>query len=138
MKLKLLIAIAAILSIVVIWRLVRSAGPEIDSIDARMEALRKAGDVEGLAAIARSTDILAARRAVETLGYLGPKAVEPIIALLNDERVVIRQRAAAAYARAADTSEAPALARVARADTSPSVRAAAVTALGHARVYGEI
>ena len=137
-KLKLLIATAAVLVAVLIWQLISGGGPAIDSIDARMEKLRQAGDVEGLAAEGRSSDILAARRAVETLGYLGPKAVEHIEPFLADPRAEIRQRAATAYAKAADSNVAPPLAKVARTDTSPVVRAAAVTVLGQARVYGEM
>ena len=136
-KLKLLIAVAAVLGAVVIWRLVSGGEPPIDSIDARMEKMRQAGDVEGLAAEGRSDDILAARRAVETLGYLGPKAVEHIGPFLADPRAEIRQRAATAYAKAADPSVAPLLAKVARTDTSAAVRAAAVIALGQGRTYGE-
>ena len=138
MKLKLLVAIAAILGVLVIWQLMRGSGLPLDSLDARMEKMRLAGDVEGLAAAARSTDILVARRAVETLGYLGPKAVEHIRRLLADPRPEIRQRAASAYTRAADSKEAPPVAELARTDKIPAVRAAAVTALGQAHVYGEM
>ncbi len=137
-RLRVLIATASVLGAVLIWRLIWAGGPEIDSIDARMEKLRRAGDVEALAALARSEDILAARRATETLGYLGLKAVEHITPLLADPRAEIRQRAATAYARAADPSAAPALAKLARTDDNAMVRAAAVTALGQAQVHGEM
>ena len=48
MKLKLLIATAAVLGVLVIWQLMQGSDPPIDSIDARMEKLRQAGDDPGL------------------------------------------------------------------------------------------
>ena len=56
-KLKLLVAVAAILGVLVIWQLTQDASLPTDSVDARMEKLRRAGDVEGLAAEAQSPDI---------------------------------------------------------------------------------
>jgi HEAT repeat protein len=138
MKLKLLVAIAAILGVLVIWQLTHRGAPPISSIDARMEELRQAGDVEALAAEAKSPDLPTARRAVQTLGYAGPKAVKHIRLALQDPRPEIRQHAARAYARTADPKNAAPLAQTARSDKSSTVRAAAITALGRARVYSEM
>ncbi|MBL7219721.1 MAG: HEAT repeat domain-containing protein [Phycisphaerae bacterium] len=139
MRLKLLIAAAAILGVLVIWQLMRPGPPPVDQLDARMENLRLAGDVEALASEAESTDIPTARRAVETLGYLGPEALPQLRRALEDRRPQIRQKAAIACARAADPKvAAPLLAKVARTDKSPVVRAAAVTGLGRARAYDEM
>jgi len=110
MKLKLLVVTAAVLSVLVIWQLTRGGRPPIHSIDARMEKLRADGDIEALTAEAKSPDIRTARRAVETLGYVGPKAVRQIRRALEDPRPEIRQQAATAYARAADPKEAAPLA----------------------------
>ena len=139
MKLKLLVATAAVLGVLVIWQLMQGGAPPIDELDARMEKLRAAGNVEALAAEAKSPDIRTARRAVETMGYVGPKAVRQIRGALADPRPEIRQQAATAYARAADPKEAAApLAEVAHTDKSTEVRAAAVTAMGRARAYEEM
>jgi len=138
MRLKLLVVTVAVLGVWAIWRLMWGGAPPINEIDARMEKLRADGDVEALAAEADSPDIRTVRRAVETMGYVGPKAVRQIRRALEDPRPEIRQQAATAYARAADPKEAAPLAEVARADKSAIVRAAAVTGLGRARVYGEM
>jgi len=138
MKLKLLAGVAVVLGVLVIWEFAREEPPQIDSLDARMEQLRKAGDVEALAAEAQSSDIQTAQRAVETMGYVGKKAVRQIRHALADRRPEIRQRAATAYARAAGPKEAPLLAEVAGTDESPTVRATAVTALGHIRAHTEM
>ena len=139
MRLKLLVAAAAVLGVLVIWQLMRGGAPPIDELDERMEKLRADGDVEALATEAKSPDIRTARRAVESMGYVGPKAVRQIRRALKDPRPQIRQRAATAYARAADPKEAAApLADVARTDKSTEVRAAAVTALGRSRACGEM
>ena len=119
----------------VIWRFIRTEAPPIDQLDARMEKLRADGDVEALDAEAQSQDVPTARRAVESMGYVGPKAVRHIRRALDDPRPAIRQQAATAYARAADPKDTAPLTKVARTDKSPVVRAAAVTALGQARVY---
>lgn len=137
-KLKLLVAVAAVLGVLVIWQLTRDASLPADSVDARMEELRRAGDVEALAAEAKSPDIRTARRAVETMGYVGPKAITQIRHALADRRPEIRQRATLAYARAAGPKEMPPLAEVARTDKSPTVRASAVTALGRVRAHREM
>jgi len=113
-------------------------GLDINSLDARIEELRRAGDVEALGAEARSSDIATARRAVEALGYLGSKAVAQIRQALGDPRPEVRQHAATAYARAADPEEAAPLAEIARTDESPVVRASALTALGRAGIYSEM
>ena len=138
MRLKLLVVAAAVLGVLVIWQLMRGGGPPIDELDARMEKLRADGNVEALATEAKSPDIRTARSAVETMGYVGPKAVKQIRRHLKDPRPEIRQKAATAYAKAADPKEAAPLAEVARTDNSPIVRAAAITGLGRARAYGEM
>ena len=138
MRLKLLVLVATVLAVVVIWRLVRDEAPQIDDLDARMEKLRTDGDVETLSREVQSPDIRTARRAVATMGYVGQKAVRQIRRALDDPRPKVRQQAAVAYARAADAKDLSPLTRVAQTDTSPIVRAAAVTALGQARAYEEM
>ncbi|MBT3201200.1 MAG: HEAT repeat domain-containing protein [Phycisphaerales bacterium] len=135
MKLKLLVGIAVILSVLVIWNLVRVEPPQLDDIDARMEQLRADGDTEALSAEIRNPDIRTARRAVKTMGYLGPLGVMSIRDAMKDTRPQIRQEAVLAYARAADPKEAEPMAELARTDKAPVVRAAAVTGLGRTRAY---
>lgn len=136
MRLKLLLAAAAVLGILVILQLTRSGAPPINELDARMEKLRADGDVEALADEAKSPDVPTARRAVETLGYLGPKALPQLRHALADGRPQIRQKAAIAYARAAEPKEAaPILSKIAHTDKSAVVRAGAITGLGQARAY---
>ena len=138
MKLKLLVGLAAILSVLVIWNVVQVEPPQLDDIDARMEKLRRDGDTETLSIEAQNSDIRTARRAVKTMGYLGPLGVKPIRTAMKDPRPGIRQEAAMAYARAADPKEAAPLAEVARTDKASVVRAAAVTGLGRTRAYEEM
>jgi len=139
MRLKLLISTTAILGILVVWQLMQRGAEPVDNlhaIDARMEKLRLAGDVETLSAETENTDIPTARQAVEALGHLGAKAVPKLRRALQDKRPEVRQQAARAYARAADPKQAaPILAKIATTDKSPAVRASAITGLGHRRTY---
>jgi len=138
MRLKLLVPVAVVLGALVIWRLVGTDPPPIDELDARMEKLRTDGDVEALSREAQNQDIRTARRAVATMGYVGRKAVRKIRHALEDPRPAVRRQAAAAYAMAADPKDLSVLTKVAHTDESPTVRASAVTALGHARAYEEM
>jgi HEAT repeat protein len=138
MKLKLLVAVAAVLGVLVVWQLMQGSAPPLDELDARMEDLRVKGDTEALAVETPKTDIRTARRAVKMMGYLGRKGVKPILVALKDPRPEIRQEAAVAYARAADPKEAAPLAKVARNDKVAVVRAAAITGLGRSRAYEEM
>ncbi len=138
MRLKLMVLVAAVLAVVVIWRLMSGGAPQIDDLDARMEDLRTDGNVETLSSEVQSSDVRTARRAVATMGYVGQKAVTQIRRALEDPRPAVRQQAAMAYARAAEAKDLSLLTRVARTDQSPRVRAAAVTALGQARAHEEM
>jgi len=138
MKLKVLVTTAAVLGLVVIWRMTQEDPPLVDSLDTRMEKLRVTADVEALAQEAESPDIRTARRAVATMGYVGPKAVKQIRRALTDRRPAVRRQATTAYARAAGPKELAPLAEVARDDKSFRVRASAVTALGQARACSEM
>jgi hypothetical protein len=138
MKLKLLVAVAAVLGVLVIWQLMPGSDPPLDELGTRMEDLRVKGDTEALAAETPNSDIRTARRAVRMMGYLGRKGVKPILVALKDPRPEIRQEAAVAYARAADPKEAAPLAKVARTDKVAVVRAAAITGLGRSRAYEEM
>jgi HEAT repeat protein len=138
MKLKLLIAIAAILGLLVIWQSMGTAPVQLDEIDASIEKLRANDDVEALDVAVKSKNIRTARRAVEAMGYLGPMYVKRLRTALSDPRPQIRQQAATAYARAANIKDIAPLTKVAQTDKSPVVRASAITALGKKRVYEEM
>ena len=138
MKAKIIVSVIAVLSVLVILQFIWGGNPDIDDIDARMEKLRKAGNVEALGAETANKDPLTARRAVQTLGYAGRKAVPHIRRAMSDPRPEVRQQAASAYARAADPKKSAPLREIARTDKSPTVRASAVTALGRERIYEEM
>jgi HEAT repeat protein len=138
MKLKILVAAAAILGLLLIWQLMGSGGRPINELDARMEQLRAAGDVEALAAEAKSSDLPTARRAVEAMGFVGQKAIKHIRLALDDPRPQIRQKAATAYARVAEPKNIAPVTKAAQTDKSPVVRASAITALGRERIYEEM
>ncbi|MCP4379798.1 MAG: HEAT repeat domain-containing protein [bacterium] len=137
-KFKLLIAVTIALGATGLWLLTRDSSLPSDSVDARMENMRRADNVEGLAAEAKSQDIRTARRAVETMGHVGQKATKQIRIALTDHRPEIRQRAAIAYAKAIGPEASAPLAEVARNDKNPQVRATALIALGRARAYTEM
>ena len=138
MKLKVLVVAVAVLGLLVIWRSVKTEPVPLNDFDARIEKLRSDGDVEALETEAKSKDIRTARRAVESMGYLGRKAVKQIRTAMADPRPQIRQQAATAYARAAHIKNIAPLVKVAQTDKSPVVRASAITALGKRRVYEEM
>ncbi len=139
MKVKILAVVAAILCVVAIWRLMPTRDAPIGGLDARMEKLRADGDVEALSKEAASKDIPTARRAVESMGFVGFKALKHIRVAMEDPRPAVRQKAVTAYATAAKPkSIAPVLKEIVRTDNSPIVRATAVTALGRERVYEEM
>ena len=139
-RLRILIAIAVVLSVVVGWRLVsgggdrRNLGPD----EARIDKLRRAGDVEALAAEIAGADEEAACRAVKAMASVGAKAVGHIERAMQDPRPKIRQKATLAYVRAAEPKQAAPLAKAARDDESPGVRAAAVTGIGRLCAYEEM
>ncbi|MDP6045085.1 MAG: HEAT repeat domain-containing protein, partial [Phycisphaerae bacterium] len=138
MRLKLLVAAVVVLSLLVIWRMMSGGSSPADSLNTRMAELHRTGDVEALAVEAASPDIRTALRAVETMGYVGPKAVKQLRRALADRRPQIRQQAATAYAKVAGPKEVAPLVEIARADESSIVRACAITTLGKVRAHNEM
>lgn len=110
-----------------------------DSEAARIEALRRGGNVEALEReLADPANVEGGRLAVAAMGSLGPQARPAIERAMRDNRAVVRESAALAYGRVTPPQQAAPLAKVARTDPSPVVRAAAVTALGQNKVYEEM
>jgi HEAT repeat protein len=78
------------------------------------------------------------RQAVRDLAARGPGAEPSVRRLLEHPRDEVRLEAAVVYPRVARGDAAPALAKTARSDPNPDVRAAAVTAIGHMRAMDEM
>jgi hypothetical protein len=104
------------------------SAPESDT--QRIQRLARKGDVEGLAHEIAKNDATVGREAVRALATLGEKAEPQVRLALGDSRAPIREAAAAAYPQVAGPKAAPDLARLARLDADPDVRAVAVTGLG--------
>jgi len=142
MRLRILVGIAVALGVATIVRLVflgaDGVTPESDPNLARIERLQRQRDVAALAREVSHPSEPVARRAVDALGALGPAGLEPIAEALADRRTRVRERAATAFARVATYEEAAPLAKLAREDASPDVRAAAVSGLGHMRAFREV
>jgi hypothetical protein len=151
MKLKLLLAAAAVLGILVVWIAPWSSAPALAELDAHMEQLRTEGNVEALESEVQSKDVKRAKRAVETLGYLGRSSIEKRdvsikkirVTMKNDSRPEIRQAAVIAYAKVMEKTSpkkqdpAP-LGNIARTDKSKDVRICTITALGNMGAYEEL
>jgi len=101
--------------------------PESDA--QRIQRLARKGDVEGLAHEIAKSDATVGREAVLALATLGEKAEPQVRRPSAIPRAPIREAAAAAYPQVAGPKAAPDLARLARLDADPDVRAVAVTGL---------
>ena len=97
---------------------------------ARIEKLRRAGNVDALAEELTGSDPAGAVLAAEALGSLGTEATSHLEPAMKDPRPEVREVVALALARAGGPGAIPILSPAVRTDTSPPVRAAAVTALG--------
>ena len=103
------------------------SAPESDT--QRIQRLARKGDVEGLTHEIAKNDATVGREAVHALATLGAKAEPQVRTALGDSRAPIREAAAAVYPQVAGPKAAPDLARMARLDADPNVRAVAVTGL---------
>jgi HEAT repeat protein len=151
MKLKILLTVAAVLVILVIWIAPWSGAPPLAKLDAHMEQLRTEDNVEALESEIQSKDVKRARRAVETLGYLGQsfskkrdRAIKTIrVTMKNDSRQQIRQTAVIAYAKAMETASpkthdpAP-LGEIVRTDKDKNLVICSINALGDMGAYEEL
>ena len=117
-----------------------------DSESSRIESYRRDRNVEGLAREAAGDKADTSQAAVQALGTLGPEAIPQLQELLKDECPAVRVAAALAYGQAVQVrgqavppaEQVRSLAAAVRMDPSPEVRAAAATALGHARALDEM
>ena len=122
-----------------------------DAEPARVESNRSDHNAADHNAADRARDVVAHKAdasvaEIQALGTRGPEAIPRIQESLKDERSEIRVAAALAYGQAVQVRSQPAppaeqtrpLAEAARTDPSPDVRAAAVTALSHARALDEM
>jgi len=96
--------------------------------------LERAGNADALAKRAIEAEPDAARRAVHSLGRLGPKAEPALRQTMEKGSPIVRAEAALVYPRVAKREQAQEpISALAHQDPEPRVRAAAVTALGHMR-----
>ncbi len=139
MRLIILVSAAVILAVVAGWRLLGNDGPLPDDDDfARIEQLKRDGNVEALGAEVANPETRVAVRAVMALGSIETSAsASQIEKAMADGRSEVRAAAAIAFSRAATRDQAGTLGRLI-ADSDPSVRAAAATALGEMRACDQI
>ena len=140
-RLWILIVIAAALGGVAAWVLFRGGDDDpalIDPAVARVEKLRKEKNVEELAKAVSHANESMARHALGALATFGHESLPQITKALSDPRPKVREKAATVFSQAADYQEAGEVARVATEDSSPDVRAAAVSTLDRMRAFTEM
>ena len=140
-RLKILTVVALLLAGGAAWRWLLCGDQTISHLDpetARIERLRRKGDVVALAREMSNGDVKAAGLAADAMGRLGAAAVPHLREAMRNPRPEVRGRAALALARASGRDEAALLAETATQDKSASVRAMAATALGDAYAYTEL
>ena len=116
-----------------------------DDDEARMERLRRAGDVKALGELANDDNERVASLAVRALGRCGESAVDELRRLMADPRPRISAIAAVSLAKASPSAGGEALEEIlanfadkVRKDPSTSVRVAAAQALGRMKAGEQI
>jgi hypothetical protein len=113
-----------------------SEAKSVDDTTANIQVLREDGNAEGLGAVAAGPDMVASRRALDALGFMGVEAVPQIRVALKDSRAEVRTRAASALGHAGDPVHAKPLAeRMTDKDEHVDVRLAATVAIGRMHGY---
>jgi len=132
-RLRLLIGAAAVLALFVIGRALLTEDPSLAGLtpgQAKIEKLRRSGDLDALADVMTGDDSSLAAMAAGALGSLGADALPHLKPALDDPREDIREAVAVALAGVGGTETVGLLSGVVKTDSSPTVRAAAATALG--------
>ncbi len=145
-RLAVLILLAVVLAAGLVWHLTTTSdggGDEPKDPDAaRIEQLKRSRDVATLAKEAAGAKVQVARRAVQAMGHIGPKAAPEIRKVMKDPRDEVREAAVVALGRVSAHVPPPedmaALAETSREDKAEKVRAAAVTALGGMHAFEEM
>ena len=151
MRLRVLIAIAVLLTPLVIWRIVSTgdAAPDMSPEEIAIREDRLNGNVEGLVEKVKTYPPKFAKKAVRNLGPGGARSL-PFLnkIMLEDKRPEIRQHAAQAAAQAIqvatpkdeplDERMTDALVTVLSSDKSPEVRAKVASVLGQLYDYNNM
>jgi len=141
-RIRILIAIAALLAVGVGVKYIFFSGPPADQgqdyARAKVEELARAEDVAGLARQIRTGDERMAKLAVAALGRMGEIVRPEIEKALADKRPAVREKAATAFAKVAPRQEASKLAVLIKQDESADVRAAAVAGLDRMYAFQEM
>lgn len=141
MRIKILIAIAALLALAVGARLI-FPGSELadqqDPVVKKVGELAAAKDVAGLAEQVSGKNGRAAEMAVLAMGKLGKAARSHIERAMTDSRPGVREKAATAFSQVAVRQDADKLAEMVQTDKSADVRAAAVSGLRRMQAFQEM
>jgi len=143
MRLRVLIALAVLLTPLAIWRIActRDSAPNMSPAEIAIRKDRINGNVEGLVEKVKASPPKLARRATRALGAVGAKSLPYLKKiLLEDERPAVRQQAtqavvlsvqaAAQRAKPLDSHMTDALVTAISSDNASEVRASAASALG--------
>ncbi len=140
-RLCVLLGAAGVVAIALIVRWAMRSDSDLAGLSpeaARIERLRRRGDLDALSAETRNPDTGTAVLAAQALARMGPSAAGHVEAALADARPRVREAAAIALGRVAGRRKAGRLAQLLREDDSANVRAAAARALNEARAYEEM
>ena len=137
-----LVVVALALAAAVVWQFAFAGGDDgagLDEHSARIDRLRRDGDVPALVREASNPNVRLATRAVEALGYAGPEALPHLERMIKDNAArEVRACAVAAFAQAAKPGQTRPVALALRDDPVPEVRANAAVALGHMHACDEM
>ncbi len=142
MRIRVLIAVAALLTVGVAVKYIFFSGPELydgpDAAMAEVEKLARDKNVAGLARQVQKGNERMACLAVAAMGRMGEVVRPEIEKALTDKRPAVREKAATAFAKVAPRIEAAKLAVMIKQDTSADVRAAAVAGLDRMFAFQEM
>ena len=137
-----LVVVALALAAAVVWQFAFAGGDDragLDEHSARIERLRRDGDVPGLVREASNPNVRLAVGAVKALAFAGPEALPHLERMMKDNAArEVRASAVAAFAQAAKPGQTRPVARALRDDPVPEVRANAAVALGHMHACDEM
>jgi HEAT repeat protein len=140
LRLRLLICIAGLLAGAVIGRMLLTGDESLEGLspdEARIERLRRRGDVAALAEEVGSHQPKVAVLAVRALASLAPGSLPHLETAMEQPRPEVREAAAISLAQAGGRGKGALLAEATN-DESAKVRAAAVTGLGQVRAFDQM
>ena len=142
MRIRVLIAIAALLAAGLAVKYIFFSGPPADEGQdpamVKVDELARAKDVAGLASQIQTGNEHMAALAVSALGRMGEVVRPEIERAMTDKRPVVREKAVTAFSKIAPREEAAKLAVMVKQDESADVRAAAVAGLDRMYAFQEM